>query len=225
MSPDTPTSTGGTSKAVAGGGRDPSRAIAAKKEQAAANRNRIAAAIAALQHGGRPINVQSVARTAGVHPHTLRRNPDLLQEVQHLRENSHHHPPLHQADPTAAAAYSALKARLLASQAEVADLRRAHAQLRRDAHQVLGTTPARLDPSIAEDLHRELAELRVQLMNERDTTRSLQTTIATTNEDLSAAHEIARDYLRELNQTREELQRTRQKLTSLRTSTVRPTNH
>lgn len=71
-----------------------------------------------------------------------------------------------------------------------------------------------------DDLHREIAELRVQLMNERDTTRSLQTTTAATNEDLSAAHEIARSYLRELNQTRDELQRTRQELTNLRTKTT-----
>jgi hypothetical protein len=220
MSTDTPTSTGGKPEATQSGGRDPSRAIAAKKEQAAANRDKITAAIIALQRGGRPVNVQSVARAAGVHPHTLRRNPDLLQEVQHLRENSDQRPPVIHADPAAAASYKALKAQLLASQAEVADLRRELAQLRRDAHQVLGTALARSDPSIVDDLHREIAELRVQLMNERDTTRSLQATTATTSQDLIAAHEIARGYLRELNQTRDEFQRTRQELTKLRTTTA-----
>lgn len=149
MSPDTPTSTAEKADATQGGGRDPSRPIAAKKEQAAATRDKIAAAIAALQRGGRPVNVQSVARAAGVHPHTLRRNPDLLQEVQHLRENSYQRPPANHADPTAAASHNALKARLLASQAEVADLRRDLAQLRRDAHQVLGTAPTRPDPTRA----------------------------------------------------------------------------
>lgn len=178
MSPDTPTGVNPTRRATAGG-QNPSRAIAAKKEQAAANRGKITAAITALQRGGRPINVQSVARAAGVHPHTLRRRPDLLQEARHLRENSHQRPPIDHADPTAAASYNALKARLPASQGEV-------------------------------------AELRVQLMNGRDTTRSLETTITTSNEDLTAAREVARDYLRELDQTREELQRAHQKLTGLR---------
>jgi hypothetical protein len=222
MSPDTPTSTGGKAEPNQRGLRDPSRAIAAKKQQAAANRNKITTAIVALQRGGRPVNVQSVARTADVHPHTLRRNPDLLQEVQHLRETSYQRPLTNHADPTAAASYNALKARLLSSQAEVADLRRDLAQVRRDAHQALGTTPARSDPGIVDDLNREIAELRVQLMNERDTTRSLQATTAAAAEDLTAAHEIARSYLRELNQTRDELRRTRQELTSLRTKTATP---
>ena len=88
----------------------------------------------------------------------------------------------------------------------------------------MGTTPAPADLGLAEDLHRELAELRVQLMDERDTTRSLQATITTSNEDLTAAHEVARDYLRELNQTREELQRAHQKLTGLRIRAVPPAN-
>jgi transposase-like protein/ribosomal protein L29 len=214
----TTTGTTGKAEATQSGGRDPSRAIAAKKEQAAANRDKITAAITALQRGGHPVNVQSVARAAGVHPHTLRRNPDLLKEVQYLRENSSHHPPTTHA-PATAASHNALKARLLTSQAEVADLRRDLAQLRRDAHQALGTAPARPDPSTVEDLHRDIAELRVQLMNERDTTRTLHATTAATTEDLTAAHEIARSYLRELNQTKDELQRTRRELVKLRTQT------
>ena len=79
-----------------------------------------------------------------VSTHTLRRNPDLLREVRHLRENSHQRSPINHADPTAAASCNALEARLLASQGEVADLRRDLAQLRRDAHQVMGTTPPQL---------------------------------------------------------------------------------
>jgi hypothetical protein len=86
------------------------------------------------------------------------------------------------ADP-AAASYTALKARLLAPQADIADLRRDLAQLRRDTHQALGTTSARPDPSVVEDL----------------------------------SHDIARNYLRELNQTKDEFQRTRQELVKLRT--------
>ena len=219
MSPEPASTTPGTAEkaeATQSGGRDPSRAIAAKKEQAAANRDKITAAIAALQRGSQPVNVQSVARAAGVHPHTLRRNPDLLKEVQYLRENSSHHPPTTHADP---ASHKALKARLLASQAEVADLRRDIAQLRRDAHQALGTAPASPDPSIVEHLHLDIAELRVQLMNERDTTRSLHATTAAVTEDLTAAHEIARSYLRKLNQTKDELQQTRRELVKVRTQT------
>jgi transposase-like protein/ribosomal protein L29 len=217
VNPEPITNTGMTEATQSGGGRDPSRAIAAKKEQAAANRDKITAAIAALQRGDRPVNVQSVARAAGIHPHTLRRNPDLLKEVQHLRENGSQHSYVTHADPTAAASYKALKARLLASQAEIADLRRDLAQLRRDTHQALGTAPARPDASVVEDLSRDIAELRVQLMNERDTTRTQQATVAATTDDLSAAHDIARNYLRELNQTKDELQRTRQELVKLRT--------
>jgi hypothetical protein len=38
-------------------------------------------------------------------------------------------------------------------------------------YQALGTAPARSDLTIVEDLQRQTAELRVQLMHERDTTR------------------------------------------------------
>jgi len=200
-------------------GRDPSRAIAAKKAQAAANRNKIAATIAALQRDGQPVNVHSVARAAGVHPHTIRRNPDLLKEVQHLRDTGSPQVPTARTDPAATAAYKALKARLLASQAEVADLRRDLAQLRRDAHQALGTAPARPDPTILEDLQRQVAELQVQLMNDRDTTGPLRAAVAAIADDLTAAHEIARSYLRELNQTKNELLHTRQELVKQRTRT------
>ena len=75
------------------------------------------------------------------------------------------------------------------------------------------------------DLIVEIAELRVQLMNERDTTRSLQATTAATAEDLTAAHEIARGYLRELNQTKDDLQRARQEITKLRTKVTTTGNH
>ncbi|HEX2807014.1 MAG TPA: hypothetical protein VHN80_12685 [Kineosporiaceae bacterium] len=217
MTPDPVTGTVGVAGVAQTGGRDPSRAIAVKKQQAAANRDKIAATIAVLQRDGQPINVQSVARAAGVHPHTIRRNPDLMKEVQRLRDSGWQRPPVIHADPTVAASYKALKARLLASQAEVADLRRDLAQLRRDAHQALGTAPARSDPTIVEDLQRQTAELRVQLMNERDTTGSLQAAVAANAEGLTAAHEIARGYLRELNQTKDELLHTRRELVKLRT--------
>jgi hypothetical protein len=220
VTPDATPAPAPANAAAQAGGRDPSRAIAVKKEQAAANRDKIAATIAALQRDGQPVTVQSVARAAGVHPHTIRRNPDLLAEVQHLRESSWQHAPATHTDPTAAASYKALKARLLTSQAEVADLRRDLAQLRRDAHQALGTAPTRSDPSILEDLQRQAAELRVQLMNERDTTASLRAAIAATAEDLTAAHEVARSYLRELNQTKDELLHTRQELVKMRTKAI-----
>ena len=83
------------------------------------------------------------------------------------------------------------------------------------------TSPARADTSIVGDLHRDIAELRVQLMTERDTTRSLQATTATTTEDLTAAHEIARSYLRELNQSRDKLRDAHQELAKLRTNSGR----
>jgi len=124
-------------------------------------------------------------------------------------------------DKMLGARYKALKARLLASQSAVADLRHDLAQLRRDAHQALGTAPARSDLTIVEDLQRQTAELRVQLMHERDTTRSLQAVVAANAEDPTAAHEIARGYLRELNQTKDELLHTRRELVKLRTKRPR----
>jgi hypothetical protein len=204
------------------GGRDPSHAIAAKQAQAAANRERIASAIAALQLAGQPVNVQAVARAADVHPHTVRRNPDLLAEIQRLRQASWQRPPDVHTDPTAAAAHKALKARLLASQAEVSDLRSQLTQLRRDAHQALGSAPTRPDPNMVEDLQREVAELRVQLANERDVARALREAGRNHSEELIAAHEVARGYLRELNRVKDELQRARREQTSARARSARP---
>jgi DNA repair exonuclease SbcCD ATPase subunit len=204
------------------GGRDPSHAIAAKQAQAAANRERIATAIAALQRAGQPVNVQAVARAAAVHPHTVRRNADLLAEIQLLRQASWQRPPAVHTDPTATAAHKALKAKLLASQAEVSDLRSQLTQLRRDAHQALGSAPTRPDPHMVEDLQREVAELRVQLANERDIARALREASRNHSEELTAAHEVARRYLRELNRTKDELQRARRELTSTRARSTSP---
>ena len=203
------------------GGRDPSHAIAAKQAQAAANHERIASAITALQRAGQPVNVQAVARAADVHPHTVRRNPDLLAEIQRLRQASWQRPPHVHIDPTAAA-HKALKARLLATQAEVSDLRSQLTQLRRDAHQALGSAPTRPDPNMVENLQREVAELRVQLTNERDITRALREAGRNHSEELTAAHEVARGYLRELNRIKDELQRTRREQTSARARSAPP---
>ena len=204
------------------GGRDPSHAIAVKQAQAAANRERIASAIAALQRAGQPVNVQAVARAADVHAHTVRRNADLLAEIQRLHQPSWQRLPDVHTDPTAAAAHKALKARLLASQADVSDLRSQLTQLRRDAHQALGSAPTRPDPNMVEDLQREVAELRVQLANERDITRALREAGRNHSEELTAAHEVARGYLRELNRVKDELQRTRREQTSARARSAPP---
>ena len=105
----------------------------------------------------------------------------------------------------------------MASQQEVADLRRQLAQLRKDAHQALGTATAHTDPALVEDLQREAAELRVQLANERDTTRGLRDTVRDQQDELTATHEIARGYLRDLDQAKADLRTTRQELMKLRT--------
>lgn len=67
------------------------------------------------------------------------------------------------------------------------------------------------------DLQREAAELRVQLMNEQDTTRGLRDTVRDQQDELTATHEIARGYLRELDQAKADLRTTRQELMKLRT--------
>ncbi|SDS87538.1 hypothetical protein [Actinoplanes derwentensis] len=222
MTPDTTDAQPTTTTAqlypqAAASGRDPSRAIETKKAQATANRDRITTAIVALQRQDQPVNVQSVARAAGVHPATLRRNPDLLAEVQRLRDASWQQPPARHADPEATASSKALKARLLASQQEGVELRRQLTQLRRDAHQALGTASTHPDHGMVEELQREAAELRVQLMDERDTTRGLQETGRDLADELTATREIARGYLRDLDQARADLRATRQELMKLRT--------
>lgn len=203
-----------SSAEAAAGGRDPSRAIEVKKAQAAANRNRIATAITALQTSGQPVNVKSVARAAAVHPHTVRRNPDLLAEVQRLRQASWERPPTLHADPGFAAVHKALKAKLLSAQAEVSDLRQQLTQLRRDAHQALGGARPNLDDNELRELRQEIAELRVQLMNERDTSRALQEAARHHADELTASHEVARSYLRELNLAKEELLQVQRRMTA-----------
>jgi septal ring factor EnvC (AmiA/AmiB activator) len=99
-------------------------------------------------------------------------------------------------------------------------LRRHLAQLRRDAHQALGTASTHADHGVVEELQREAAELRVQLMDERDTTRGLRETVHDLADELTAAREIARDYLRDLNQARADLRTTRHELMKLRTQTT-----
>lgn len=51
--------------------------VTSQKTRAAANRHRIAQALATMQRDGKQLTRRSLAQHACVHPDTIRRNPDL----------------------------------------------------------------------------------------------------------------------------------------------------
>jgi chromosome segregation ATPase len=194
---------------------DPTPAIEAKKAQATANRERLAKAIQALQLQNRPVNVQAVARAAGVHPDTLRRNPDLYAEVRRLRDQGWRGDPP-QAPSTSAE--SGHRVRLLAAQSEIQDLRRQLAEARQVAHQTLGEAGAALDAQSAAELQGANAELTVQVADLQDQVRALRDERRDLGEELTAAHELNREYVRALSAANERLLQAERNLATTRSS-------
>jgi len=178
--------------------------IASKKAQAAANRHRIARALVALQERGDAINVQAVARAAGVHSDTIRRNPDLLAEVRHLRDEQWRIAPApavanHRTQVDA----QELKARLLDAQAEISQLRRDLSQALRAAHNTLAREGEVMSREDADRLQREATELRVQTIALHEQLAREQELRERINDELTATNEVNRDLMRELTASKE----------------------
>ncbi|MDH2413940.1 hypothetical protein [Nocardioides sp. CER19] len=185
----------------------PVKAIAARKAIAAANRKRIADAIASLARGGQPVNVRSVARAAGVHPDTVRRSGDLYEEVRrHRNPTPHLSAGVSQAQPSMDRVQ---KARLLDAHAEISELRRDLAATRRALHQALGEAGTVIDFSEAERLHQVNAEQAAIIIELQDRVRALTDERQQLVDELTATREVNREYLRDLNHARTQLQRGR----------------
>jgi chromosome segregation ATPase len=170
-----------------------------------------------MTKNGDAINVQTVARTAQVHPDTVRRSGDLYVEIKRLRDASLPRGPVRTSAPTVnAAAHTALKARLLAAQAEVADLRKEVAEARRAAHQALGTAGTVMDQATADQLRQDNAALTVMVTDLQRQVEALQADRESITEELDAAHEVNRGFVRTLTATQAELQQREAELVRLR---------
>lgn len=187
--------------------------VTSQKTRAAVNRQRIAQALVTMQRDGKPMTLRSLAQESHVHPDTIRRNPDLLEEFRLVRDQG-----WRPAGPAIAggtqrrASEATLKARLLDAQAEIADLRRQLAQALRSAHNNLGQGGTMLSAAEAEQLRQELTELRVQSM-------AIQEQLARERElhesilgELTAANEVNRQLVRDLTASKEDELLLRQQL-------------
>lgn len=203
------------------GAGDASHAIAAKKAEAQRNLERISRAITSLQSAGAPVNVQSVARAAGVSPDTVRRSGDLFNEVRRLRDGTdtpnRFNP---RTDGKTSAIETSMQVRMLAAQAEVKELRAELGAARAAAHQKLGQGGSTLDRAEADALRRDNSELQVALDDARANLErareELAVLLAVLTDELTAAREVTRAYVRELTETKEQLVRVERELTSLR---------
>jgi chromosome segregation ATPase len=199
-----------------GPNRDTSAAVAVKRAQATANRQRIADAIVNLQRRGAQVTVAAVARESGVSQDTIRRNPDLHKEVAHLRGQGWQRKSDVRPGTTDRATYDAMKGRWLAAQAEVSRLRKALTEARRATHQALGTQGQKISPDALSDLKSENANLHVRLMEMMQEIESLKDERVSLTGELTAAHEVNREYVRQLTQARDRLVQAERELGALR---------
>lgn len=195
---------------------DTSRAIEAKKAEKAANRQRIAEAITRLTSAGEAVNVKAVARAAGVHPDTIRRNEDLLAEVVRHRDGKVSRRV--QGSDRESAATTALRARLSAAQSEIKDLRSQLTAATNATHQALGTAGSSMDHATAERLKQESAEVAVALVEAQSRIRDLTRQRDELNDELVASHDVNRDYARQLTRATEDLLRAQQEIARLKGS-------
>lgn len=193
----------------------PSRAIEARKALAEGNRRRISDAVVALQRAGLDVNVRSVAREAGVSVDTVRRSGDLYTEIRSLRDAAWSagtsRAPSRQSERE-----TALLGRLTQAQQEVVALRARLKATERAMIQRLGTTSAGLDPDEAARLKQENAELRVLAIDLEDKLTTARGQLEDLTAELTEAHELNREYVRQATALREQLNEKEQQLSRAR---------
>lgn len=192
--------------------RRPSQAIATKVSEAHTNRQKIADAIVSLQKANQPINVKSTAAAAKVSTNTIRRNPDLLNEVIRLRDHQTQGPPARHAGSADTASKTELKARMLQAQSQVVELRRELALLAKQTYQAIGLAAGKPNPDDIEWRDKEIARLRIDLANNADKITRLQRVIEDLQADYTDAQELARERLQALDNEKNEHKKTRQRV-------------
>jgi hypothetical protein len=192
-------------------GRRPVEAISRQQARAELNRQKIADALSRAQANGDRINISAIAAAAAVDPGTIRNNPDLLTEIKRLRDGQGYRPPSN-TRTTDAASYKEMQARWMTAQAEISDLRRDLKQARESAHQALGISAARVEPTELEQVQQRVAELEVQQINMTQTQQETAAQLRDATAQLTDCHELNRDYLRQLEQAKRELQRAKQQI-------------
>lgn len=187
--------------------------VTSQKTRAAANRHRIAQALATMQRDGKQLTRRSLAQHACVHPDTIRRNPDLLKEFRHVRDQSWQPTgPAIAGSAQRRASEVALKARLLNSQAEIAELRSQLAQALRSAHNHLGQSGTMISAAEPEQQRQELTELRVQVMTAHEQLAREREVHESIMGELTAANEVNRQLVRDLTAAKENELLLRQRL-------------
>jgi hypothetical protein len=185
----------------AGGKADPSHAIANRKNKKAENDRNIAEAIATLQRTGQEVNVTAVARSAGVHPATIRNRPELLAEVQSIRTEQWQRPQTRHATTRDTSTYKDVQARWKTAQAEVKQLRTERDRLRRQLHQALSGNS---QIETHEDAN-EAARLSVALSNLKAEYTDLDERFGDLSIETNHAHELNRAYVAFYNRVPQEI--------------------
>lgn len=176
---------------------DPSPAIRAQKRAAAANDAAIASAIAKLQASGEPVTVRGVARLAKVHPDTVRRREDLYAEIVRLRASG---PAVSlSARRSSDTDESMLRARILDAQSEIKELRAELEMTRKGRHQDLGTGHGAFDAREQREMALTNRELTAALDESRRALQEMRERHDEVVSELQAAHELNRQYVRELS--------------------------
>lgn len=169
-----------------------------KDAEAAANTQRIADAITAMQRAGQRINISSVARATGLERNTIRARADLLKEIKDLHTLQSQRPPLTHATHRDAADYKDMQARWKTAMAEVKRLREENAQLRQQVHQDLSRIESG-DHQPLQEAQAEVTRLNVSLANLQVTNAQLNQRYSDLNVEANEAHQLNRNYVRFYN--------------------------
>ena len=179
----------------------PSNEIALKAHKTAeadANTKLIARKLLEMKRDGVPINVSSVAKATGLDRNTIRRRPDLHQEITTQTVEQAKRPKPTRANAREAASFKDMQARWHAAMSDVTRLREENQNLRSQLHQrISGIEPAQQSP--LQEAKDEAARLSVDLVNLRKEYRDLEESYNDLNTTATEANSINRAYTRLYN--------------------------
>lgn len=189
---------------------------AENQRRAQASQTKITDAIQRLHHDGHPITVTGVAKEAGVNVSTIRRHPDLLQQVIDLRKDNT--TARTKAAPRTrhnAADYDQIKSKYLAAQARIKEMEARISELEATADRALLGAAAAPKADALKQAQDRAADLAVQLTNTNAEIHTRNQRIEELEDDIAAQAEVNRDLFTELNAAQDKSQRLRQKITRL----------
>ncbi len=176
----------------------PVAAIDRQKQRAKDNRAKIFQAIADLTETHEPVTINGVARKAGVSAPTVRQYDDVKNEINKVREHQLLNPRVVKPEGDGAKT-TELIARWKTAQAQVKDLTRQLNTYKKATHQALGKNARMIDPDDLTKAQEEITQLRIDLMNAKQENTARAQQLEHTQEELTDAHALNREYFQELN--------------------------